>query len=309
MDYDERGFAASSDGTRLFYGVAGPKRVDRPSGSRFDGTAPALRGGAPVDLVLLDGIGCDGWAWEHIQPELSRNHRVVHTHYRGHGRSAQPADPDKCDVPSLADDVVAVMDTARVDGVVLLGHSMGTQVALEVYRRVPQRVRALILICGSYGRITHTFHGNDLLHRWLPTLIESVSRHRGIARALWGRLPPMLAFRIGSWIGEIDGATLPAEDFRKYVEHLSDIDLDVYLKMLQLAGDHSAEDVLDQVRVPTLVIAAEKDTFTPVDVVRALAERIPDAQYIELVGASHAAPIERASAINEYVGAFLDRLG
>ena len=297
MDYDERGFAASSDGTRLFYGVAGPKRVERPSGSR------------PFDLLLLDGIGCDGWAWEHIQPELSRNHRVVHTHYRGHGRSGPPSDPTRCDVPALADDVVAVMNAARIDGVVLVGHSMGTQVALEVYRRVPQRVRALVLICGSYGRITHTFHGNDLLHRWLPTLIENVSKHRGIARALWGRLPPMLAFRIGSWIGEIDGSALPAEDFRKYVEHLSDIDLDVYLTMLQLAGEHSAEDVLDKVHVPTLVISAEKDTFTPVDVVRALAERIPDAQYIDLVGASHAAPIERASAINEYVGAFLDRLG
>ena len=297
MDYDERGFAASSDGTRLFYGVAGPKRVERPSGSQ------------PFDLLLLDGIGCDGWAWEHIQPELSRNHRVVHTHYRGHGRSGPPSDPTRCDVPALADDVVAVMNAARIDGVVLVGHSMGTQVALEVYRRVPQRVRALVLICGSYGRITHTFHGNDLLHRWLPTLIENVSKHRGIARALWGRLPPMLAFRIGSWIGEIDGSALPAEDFRKYVEHLSDIDLDVYLTMLQLAGEHSAEDVLDKVHVPTLVISAEKDTFTPVDVVRALAERIPDAQYIDLVGASHAAPIERASAINEYVGAFLDRLG
>lgn len=297
MDYDERGFAASSDGTRLFYGVAGPRRVDRPSGSRA------------FDLLLLDGIGCDGWAWEHIQPELSRNHRVVHTHYRGHGRSGPPSDPARIDVPALAEDAIAVMDGARIDGVVLIGHSMGTQVALEVYRRVPERVRALVLICGSYGRITHTFHGNDALHRWLPTLIENVSKHRGIARALWGRLPPMLAFRIGSWIGEIDGSALPAEDFRKYVEHLSDIDLDVYLQMLQLAGEHSAEDLLDQIRVPTLVISAEKDTFTPLDVVRPLADRIEGAQYIELIGASHAAPIERAGAINEYVSAFLDRLG
>ena len=41
--------------------------------------------------------------------------------------------------------------------------------------------------------------------------------------------------------------------------------------MLQKAGDHSAEDVLAEVKVPTLVIAAERDTFTPVDVMRELA--------------------------------------
>jgi pimeloyl-ACP methyl ester carboxylesterase len=297
MEYDARGFAAASDGTRLFYGIRGPTSGGRVSVPRS------------LELVLLDGIGCDGWAWNHIQPELSRNHRVLHTHYRGHGRSGPPVDPAACDVPTLAEDAIAVIDAAAMARPVILGHSMGTQVALEVYRRIPDRIEALVLICGSYGRITHTFHGSDVLHRWLPKLIDTVNKHRGVARALWGRLPPRLAFRIGGWIGEIDGASLPAEDFRQYVEHLSDIDLDVYLTMLQLAGDHSAQDVLPTIKVPTLVISAEKDTFTPVDVVRALAEGIPGAQYIELVGASHAAPIERATAINDHVNAFLDRLG
>jgi pimeloyl-ACP methyl ester carboxylesterase len=297
MEYDARGFAAASDGTRLFYGTRGPT-----AGSRIS-VAHSL------ELVLLDGIGCDGWAWNHIQPELARNHRVLHTHYRGHGRSGPPVDPAACDVPTLAADAVSVIDAAGFTRPVILGHSMGTQVALEVYRRIPERVHALVLICGSYGRITHTFHGSDALSRWLPKLIDAVNKHRGVARALWGRLPPRLAFRIGGWIGEIDGASLPVEDFQQYVEHLSDIDLDVYLTMLQLAGEHSAQDVLPTVDVPTLVISAEKDTFTPVDVVRALAEGIPGAQYLELVGASHAAPIERAGVINDHVNAFLDRLG
>jgi pimeloyl-ACP methyl ester carboxylesterase len=191
---------------------------------------------------------------------------------------------------------------------VVLAHSMGTQVALELYRRAPERVRALVLICGSYGRITHTFHGNDLLHRVLPTLIDQVNKHKNVARALWGRLPPQFAFKVAGWLGEIDGVSLAVDDFRQYVEHLSDIDLDAYLAMLQKAGEHSAEDMLQSIRVPTLVIAAEKDTFTPVDVVRELSERIPGAEYCELKGASHAAPVERAAIINAQLDAFLDRL-
>jgi pimeloyl-ACP methyl ester carboxylesterase len=186
---------------------------------------------------------------------------------------------------------------------------MGTQVALELYRRAPQRVRALVLICGSYGRITQTFHGNDLLHRVLPKLIEQVNKHKGVARALWGRLPPQFAFKVAGWLGEIDGVSLAAEDFRQYVEHLSDIDLDAYLAMLQKAGEHSAEDMLGDVRVPCLVIAAERDTFTPVAVVRELAARIPGAEYFELPGASHAAPVERANVINQQLDGFLERLG
>jgi pimeloyl-ACP methyl ester carboxylesterase len=301
MEYDARGFASAADGTRLFYGIRG----------------------SGAGLVLLDGIGCDGWAWNHIQPHLAQRHRVMHVHYRGHGRSGPLIDPAANDIVTLSDDVLRVLDATAMAGTapalpggaamdspaVVLAHSMGTQVALELYRRAPERVRALVLICGSYGRITHTFHGNDLLHRVLPKLIEQVNKHKGVARALWGRLPPQFAFKVAGWLGEIDGVSLAAEDFRQYVEHLSDIDLDAYLAMLQKAGEHSAEDMLGDVRVPCLVIAAERDTFTPVAVVRELAERIPGAEYVELPGASHAAPVERANVINEQLDAFLERLG
>lgn len=283
MEYGARGFASAADGTRLFYGT---------------------RGQGPA-LVLLDGIGCDGWAWNHIQPHLSRDHRTLHAHYRGHGRSGPPVDPDATDIGALSDDVLRVLDAAAIEAAVVIGHSMGTQVGLEIYRRAPERVRAFVLICGSYGRITHTFHGNDWLYRVLPTLIEQVHKHKSIASALWGRLPPELAFKIAGFIGEIDGTALAVDDFRQYVEHLSDVDLDLYLTMLQKAGEHSAEDLLSEVKVPTLVIAAERDTFTPVEVVRELAALIPAAEYLELAGASHAAPLERADVINEHIDAFL----
>jgi pimeloyl-ACP methyl ester carboxylesterase len=286
MDYDERGFAAAGDGTKLFYGARG--------------TGPAL--------LLLDGIGCDGWAWTHIQPHLALHRRVVHTHYRGHGRSGSGVDRTATDILTLRDDAIAVMDHLGLRGVALVAHSMGTQVALEIYRKCPERVDALVLVCGSHGRITHTFHGNDFLHRVLPALITTVRKYEPIARALWGRLPPQLSYRAARWLREIDGTTLRPEDFRLYVEHLSDIELDLYLTMLQKAGDHSAEDVLATIRVPTLVIAAERDTFTPPDVVKDMADRIPGAKYLMLAGASHAAPSEQPDTINPAIDELLAKL-
>jgi pimeloyl-ACP methyl ester carboxylesterase len=286
MQYDERGFTTAADGTRLFYGV---------------------RGSGP-GLVLLDGIGCDGWAWTHIQPHLALRNRVVHVHYRGHGRSGRVLNLESATVETLADDLVRVLDATGLSRTVLVAHSMGTQVALELYRRSPERVRALVLVCGSSGRITHTFHGNDLLHRMLPVLIEKVRKYEPIARALWGRLPPALSYRVAGWLREVDGTSLRPEDFKLYVEHLSDIELDLYLTLLRAAGDHSAEDVLSEIRVPTLVIAAERDTFTPRDVVKSLADHIPGATYRELAGASHAAPSEQPQQIDAFIDDFLARL-
>jgi len=285
--YEDSGLIKAADGTRLFYGVAG----DGP---------PCL---------LLDGVGCDGWAWNLIQPHLRSTHRTIHCHYRGHGRSGALVDPTRNDITDLADDAYRVLDHLEVEQTIVVAHSMGTQVALEMVRTSADRIGAMILICGSSGEVTHTFHGNDLLHRILPTLIEKVDRYRPLARALWGRLPPALSYKIAAMIGEIDGPTIKAEDFQQYVEHLSDIELDLYLAMLQRAGDHSAEDLLPTIDIPTLVVAAERDTFTPPETVQKLADEIPDAHYVELAGASHAAPLERASAINAHIDDFLSELG
>ena len=81
MEYDREGFVEAADGTRLFYEVLG-------------------EGDPPV--VLTDGIGCDGFAWRYLAPRLGKHHRVIHWHFRGHGRSGPPRDPDRLSIEDLA---------------------------------------------------------------------------------------------------------------------------------------------------------------------------------------------------------------
>ena len=275
MKYDREGFAEAEDGTRLFWGSLG--------------AGPAL--------ILSDGIGCDGFAWRYLQPELARRYRVVHWHYRGHGRSGLPSDPARIDVPALARDLGVILDYVGEPRAILAGHSLGTQVALEFHRLHPDRATALILLCGTYGRVTETFHGTDVLQNMLPALIESVQRHRHVARALWGRLPTSIAFRLARLSGEVDRLAIREEDFRTYWEHVNLMSPELFLAMLRLAGEHSAEDFLEHIRVPTLVVAAERDTFTPPDLAKTMAERIPDAEFLLLPGGSHAVPVEQPQAI------------
>jgi pimeloyl-ACP methyl ester carboxylesterase len=282
--YDDQGFAIAEDGTRLFYGV---------------------RGSGPT-VVLNDGIGCDGFAWTYLQPELAKDHQVVHWHYRGHGRSGPPVDRARLDVPAIARDLSAVLDQVGVDGqVLLMGHSMGTQISLEHYRLHRETVSGIILCCGSYGRITETFHGSDALKQVLPALIEQVQKRRGLARALWGRVSPGLAFRMATLSGEVDALNIRREDFETYWDHINLMDPDVFLPMLRAAGEHSAEDLLSSIDVPVLVIAAEKDTFTPPELAQSMADRMPKGEYLLLEGASHAAPIEHPDTITARVRQFL----
>lgn len=288
MDYSHQGFTNAGDGTRIFWG------------SRGEGPA----------IVLNDGIGCDGFAWKYLQPHLAQSHRVIHWHYRAHGRSGLPVDPARIDLPAHARDLLSVLDACEIQEAILIGHSMGTQVALEAYRLARERVRALVLICGSYGKVTATFHGSDMLKQILPGLLDAVERRRGLARALWGRIPAKLAFHIARLSNEIDALAIREEDFRPYMEHVSSMDPQMFLGMLRCAGEHTAEDILGSIDVPTLVIAAERDTFTPSAIAEHMVDAIPTAQMFMLRGASHAAPIEQPVAIQLRLDKFFrDSLG
>jgi pimeloyl-ACP methyl ester carboxylesterase len=287
VKYDRQGFATAEDGTRLFYGVLG-------SGPAF---------------VLNDGIGCDGFVWKYLQPELAKRYRVIHWHFRGHGRSGLPRDPGRLDIAALARDLASVLDEVGTSEAIIAGHSMGTQVSLEFFRLFPHRVSALVLMNGSYGRVTETFHGTDVLKNVLPSIIEAMQQRKTMARARWGRVPSGLAFRVARLSGEVDRLAIKEEDFRLYWDHINLMAPDVFLPMLRLAGDHSAEDLLEHIDVPTLVIAAERDTFTPREFAKTMAERIPDAEYLLLAGASHAAPVEQPQAILRRIDRFVaDRL-
>lgn len=289
MQYEREGFVEATDGTRLFFEVAGA--------------------GEPP-IVLTDGIGCDGFAWRYLAPRLAQYHRVVHWHFRGHGRSGPPADRDRLTVEALADDLRRVCDHLDVERPAIIAHSMGVQVALEYWRENPKRVAALVLMCGTFGRITTTFHGTDLLDQVLPGLVRGAKLFPGVARAIWGRVPAALAFRIACAGRELDREHIQEEDFQRYWEHSSLMDPDVFLRMLQCAGAHDARQFLADVDVPALIIAAEHDTFTPMALAEEMAGAIPHAELDVIEGASHAAPVEQPDRIAERIEDFLSsRLG
>jgi len=262
-----------------------------------------VHGAGMPALVFIHGWSCDRSYWDAQVEPFAQTHQVVAIDLGGHGESGLAR--KKWTIESFGADAVAVVDKLGLGRMVLVGHSMGTQVALETYRLAPARVRGLVLMCGSYGKVTATFHGSDMLKQVLPSLLDAVERRQGLARALWGRIPAKLAFHIARLSKEVDSLSIREEDFRPYMEHVSAMEPSIFLAMLRHAGEHTAEDLLERIGVPTLVISAERDTFTPNALAEHMAGAIPGAQLFVLRGASHAAPIEQPVAIQLRIDKFL----
>jgi pimeloyl-ACP methyl ester carboxylesterase len=278
---------ATSDGSPLFYESWGER-------------------GALAPVLFCDGIGCDGYVWRYLREDLGPRFGL-HPHYRGHGRTAPPRDAARVTIEDLADDIACVLDDALVDRAVLIGHSMGVQVALETYRRHASRVSGLVLVCGAPSHPLKTFRGSAMLEDLLPTIQKWIQRVPGVInRVTRTLLPTRLAYEVASRL-EIRRELVEPADFMPYLEGMARIDARLFVAMLSAAGQHSAEDLLPQITVPVLVVAGGRDGFTPPERSRAMAEAISGAELLEIPNASHTAPIERPKLVDETVREFIDR--
>lgn len=256
-------------------------------------------------VVLCDGIGCDGFIWRYIAPALAAHHRVLHLHIRGHGNSPTPPDPERVSIEILADDLVQVLDDSGVQSAILAGHSMGVQICLEAYRRHPDRVRALVLACGSYGSPLRTFYGTDVLHHLLPLLRLFHRRARWPFGLAWRKLLPTdLAYRIAVHT-EVNGTLIRRADMMSYLTHLSAVEPGLFLRMLACADRHSAGDLLERIQVPTLLVVGDRDGFTPLTLSREMEHRIPRSSLVVVPGGTHVAPLERPAMVTRAVETFV----
>jgi pimeloyl-ACP methyl ester carboxylesterase len=285
---DRSGFALARDGTAVYYEVSGRQR-------------PA------TTLVLCDGIGCDGYVWRYLQRVLGDDYRVIHLHYRGHGKTPAPEDPARVAIGDLAEDVACVLDACETESAVICGHSMGVQVGLETYRRFRERVRGLVLLCGSYGNPLRTFKGKSTLEELLPVVRLFTGKLPRLVTTFWTHLiPTELAYQIATRV-EINGALIRREDFFPYLEGIARIDVRLFLDMLAAAGRHSARDLLPEIAVPVLIIAGRRDSFTPVSLSEEMHRLVPGSELHVVEEGSHTAPIERPAEVTQVIADFLRR--
>lgn len=283
-------------------------RSDTPvvadDGTRLFARSRAGGGDGAVRAFLCDGIACDGFIWKYLWDDLASLAPLTHWHYRGHGRSAPPADPQRVGVPDHARDLGRVREAMGDPPAVLIGHSMGCQVVLEGYRQKPENVRGLVLLCGSSGKITSTFHGGPILELILPKLEALVAKSPDLVRAVWSRLPIEMAVKVALKMGEVDPEKVHAEDLMPYLEHVTSVDVPMFLRMLKSAGEHSAEDLLPSIKVPVLIVAGERDTFTPSYLAEAMQKMIPGAELLVVPRGSHVAPLEQHELVDERIAQF-----
>lgn len=272
----------------------------------FDGTAlyTSWEGSGPT-LVLCDGLGCDGFIWKYLREQLSPRYRLVFWNYRGHGQSHPPAHPDAIGVSALRADLQAVLDAYDIDRAVVLGHSMGAQIALDFTLTYPERVHGVVSLCGTYGKPLDTLHGSKRLGRMFPLLRASLMQFPEAGERLWQWVfQNDWSFAYARRFETNEKRLIPA-DFRPYFEHLAGMDPQVFFALTERLQKHSVLERLGELRRPALVIAGENDTFCPAVLSERMHRAIAGSKLLVVPGGSHVAPLENPQLVFEALSAFL----
>jgi pimeloyl-ACP methyl ester carboxylesterase len=239
-------------------------------------------------LVFLHGIGGRASGWAPIQQACATaGYTSLAWDMPGYGESPLIA---PYDFDGLADALAALMDAHGLQKAVLVGHSLGGMVALQMWAKHPSRVAGLVLAASSpaFGHGSGDFQQAFIAQRLAP--LEAGKRMQDVAEGL---IPTMVApgfegpglAQAKACMGSITPATYKAA-------------LGALVQFEQRAA-------LPTITVPTLCIAGEHDRTAAPSVVQRMADKIPNAQYQCLAGVGHLLTFEQPDRFADALLSFL----
>jgi pimeloyl-ACP methyl ester carboxylesterase/DNA-binding winged helix-turn-helix (wHTH) protein len=210
--------------------------------------------------------------WSHLLHALAADHRLVRYDERGNGLSDWEADDISFD--SFVRDLESVVDTLELEKFALLGVSAGCAVSIAYALRHPERVTHLVLYGGFVRGLRK--RGRD----WL----EQSDALRTLILQGWGQENP--AFRQIFTSMFIPGGTAEQMQWFNDLQRLTTSPQNA-VRLMRAMEDIDMDNVLPQVRTPTLVMHCRGDARVPFEEGRRIATGIKGARFVALEGRNH----------------------
>jgi pimeloyl-ACP methyl ester carboxylesterase len=240
-------------------------------------------GGRPFDanlpaMVFLHGAGLDHTVWALLARAFAhRGHAVLAPDFPGHGRSAGAP---LTSIAALADWTAALIETAGAKAARMVGHSMGSLVALETAARHPAKVTALALIA-----TTATMRVSEEL-----LAAAKADDHGAIDMiAIWGE----------GYRATLGGSQAPGMWMLGAAERLLERARPgaIYADLSACNAYADALSAAAKVDVPTVIVQGSRDLMTPAKGAKALAAVIANCRLTLLEGAGHMVMTERPDEV------------
>ena len=231
-------------------------------------------------VILIHGAGGAHLSWS---PQIRRleGGKIFALDLPGHGKSDGAG---RQSVDEYADDVIAFMEELKIRAAVIVGHSMGSAVALTLALKYPKRVLGLGLL-GSGAKL-----------RVSPIILETVGNQN----------------KFESAVNTINENCFSSETPKNLIElsrrTMLQIRPPVLLGDFQACNEFDVTSQLEKIKVPTLIICGAEDRMTPVKFSGSLRDGIANSQLHILDHAGHMVMQEQPDAVADLLKQFIDKI-
>jgi pimeloyl-ACP methyl ester carboxylesterase len=233
-------------------------------------------------LVLIHGWTQNVDAWRDQVPDFAKRYRVIAIDLPGHGQSDKPQTTYSMDYFARAVD--AVMRDAKVKRAVLVGHSMGTPVARQFYRKYPEKTRAIVIVDGSL----RPFGDKAIMDRLIASLRSPNYKESG-----------------DQMFAAMSGPNLSAEPKGRIAASFVNTPQHVVVSAMEGMADASIWGE-DKINVPVLAVMA-RNPFFPPNVEQSFRVIAPSMEFQMWESVGHFLMMEKPKEFNEAVLTFLDK--
>ena len=258
-------------------------------------------GGSGQTLLLLHGLASTCHIWDMVAPILAQNHRVLALDQRGHGETDKPT--YGFDFASVTQDVIGVIDHFGGDAPVVVGHSWGGSVAVELAVRAPKAVKGMAWVDGGMINASARYptvedakfemSPPDFSGVTVESFMERVrTRHQGAGMAPGSHDVVMANF-------EVQGDnTIKARLTRAN-----------HLRIIEALWDHHPTDLYQQVQCPVLIMPARQQTDLSTQErgqrrlmsVDEAEQQLPNSKTVWLENSIHDVPIQRPGLVADLI--------
>lgn len=290
-------------------GVRG-RTIDLPDGARIfiEEAGPPSKKGA----VFLHGSALRTDVW-HYQLEGIGEHRLVFYDLRGHGLS-QPKGDRRYNITTLVDDLLAVIEDCGLEEVVVVGHSVGGMIALDLCGSRPDLLGSLIkgVVCvnTTHRPAYETVTGGAAIaraERFLRRPLDAIgANHRRVDYLRRVIKPSDSLFLAVSFSAFGPHASARQIDFT--YDMLAETPTDVIFDLFKAYRDFEVTDLLPDVTVPVLVITGSHDRITVPGASQFLAENLPKAELKMFDDCGHMTMLEKHEEFDAMLSEFFDEV-
>lgn len=259
-------------------------------------------------LIFNYGLVCSNHHWKYqIDYFDNKGYQILLHDYRGHFQSSGNQELEKITFQQMAKDISDMCAFLKIEKAIMLGHSMGVNICLQLAKDYPELVSEMVLISGTFMPVKDIMFDTNIMEFLTPLAMAGLEKYPEFMKKIWttGGINPLVKEIIHTT--GFNRQKVSKEFIEIYLNRMGQLGVDMFFQLFKEMTRQNITSSLGQMKIPTLIMGGHNDNVIPNHLQRTLASLIPNSETYFLKTGSHVPQADFPELLNERIELFIEQ--